>query len=304
MRHVLVFGGEDLRRAATRDCMPSDQPADVDHIIFNDKQNLPYCLREGHTEKRPVHNYWQSDRMWAVMYDEPYIKLLRGEGQQPGQAEQHRPDAHEPPSYSDDESADWKNVPRSRSSKHKRRSSSEDCARRFASERRRREGTAPALCERCQAHAAFPPSGLRRSGSSMSSPSVQRCDVSRGSMRAQSPNASAATPGWSSPTPRRSPAPDASGWKASPSDSISRLEAACPSRPRPKTPGIDVRRGGDATPCSFTSQSTTPSSTASLSMTHLVVSRRDSALRGATPRRSTPRTSVRKMSKEEVAGNR
>merc|ERR1712216_824447 len=59
---------------ATRPYIKCDKPARQTLVTFNDKRNLPFLQREGEAYVRPVHAYWRSDRMWAVMYDDAYMK--------------------------------------------------------------------------------------------------------------------------------------------------------------------------------------------------------------------------------------
>lgn len=67
-----MFGEEDLLLPARSIVMKSDRPANEDHIIRNDKAQLPYCVREGNAPRREVHQYYESDRMTAVLrYQKP-----------------------------------------------------------------------------------------------------------------------------------------------------------------------------------------------------------------------------------------
>ena len=43
-----------MRKPATKDLLKCERPPDDALIVFNDVAQLPYCLREGLTEKRPV----------------------------------------------------------------------------------------------------------------------------------------------------------------------------------------------------------------------------------------------------------
>lgn len=76
LRHYNIWGREDLRKPATKDLLKCERPPDDALIIFNDVAQLPYCLREGLTEKRPVHSYWMSQGIWDCMRDEAYMQQL------------------------------------------------------------------------------------------------------------------------------------------------------------------------------------------------------------------------------------
>lgn len=73
-RYFNMFGREDMLPPATRPYIKCDKPARQTLVTFNDKRNLPFLQREGEAYVRPVHAYWRSDRMWAVMYDDAYMK--------------------------------------------------------------------------------------------------------------------------------------------------------------------------------------------------------------------------------------
>lgn len=279
VRRPFVWGGEDLLPGATRDFVKCDRPAEIEHIIFNDKELLPYCLREGpYTEKRPVHEHWRSDRMWDVMYDDSYIDLVRREDEQAGPGGQPKSSANDPPQHPAGVSTDWKLALPSRDGKQRRRSYSEDCPRHAATDGRR--------AEEC--------SSTRGSTLSMSSPSVNRCDARGGGATARRPASGARAP--RSTTPRRPSARD-SGAGAAPPEALARRGAASELRAQAEGPRIERRRSADASSRSAASQSTTSRSAAGLSMTPTVVSRRDPTAGRAAPRRSTPRASAPQMRK-------
>lgn len=270
-RHPFVWGGEDMLPGATNDYVQCDRPADIDHIIFNDKESFPYCVREGHTEKRPVHDYWRSDRMWDVMYDDPYVNLL----QRRDHGEQHKRSARNMPSHPAGVSTDWRLEYKYQGDRNRRQPSSEDFSWQSESEDDR-ENRVPSCS---------------RSGSA-----PKRCNAYRRSSTARNANGDTATP--RSTTPRRAAARDSGSHALL-------AEAAAWNRLQPSTPRIEARRG-ETTPRSATSRSTTPRSATGLSMSHLVVTRRDSTPRGVAPRGSTGRASARNIRKSasEAAVNR
>jgi len=65
-KYFNMFGREDLLPAASRDYIKCDIPVKQKMISDNDRAQLAYMLREGENEQRPVHNYFDSDDMWAV----------------------------------------------------------------------------------------------------------------------------------------------------------------------------------------------------------------------------------------------
>jgi len=68
-----------------------------DLIVYNDKRIFPYCARDelDYHDKRPEHAHWQSDRVWDVMHDEEYAKVLKGMSPEPSQIKEFRRRARE-----------------------------------------------------------------------------------------------------------------------------------------------------------------------------------------------------------------
>lgn len=85
-----IHGVEDLRPAATRTYLKCEKYPKKDHIKFNDKVAMPCCVRDNVPGKedclKPPNNWTKSDRIWDVLTDEAYQKVLRGESPEPGQA--------------------------------------------------------------------------------------------------------------------------------------------------------------------------------------------------------------------------
>lgn len=82
-----MWGAEDLKQGATADCIKCELPPELSHILKNDRSQMPYFLRENdnHGDQRS-HNHGRSDRIWDVLRDEAYQKVLNGESPEPGQA--------------------------------------------------------------------------------------------------------------------------------------------------------------------------------------------------------------------------
>jgi len=77
MKYYNIWGREDLRKAATKELIQCDRLPTEALITKNDKEQLPYFVREGHSEKRPVHGHWESSDIWQIMRDEAYMDQMK-----------------------------------------------------------------------------------------------------------------------------------------------------------------------------------------------------------------------------------
>lgn len=67
-RYYNMFGIEDLLPPATRSFNRADKPMPEYLVKYNNKESLPYCVREGEMDdKRAVHENDSSDRVWTVL---------------------------------------------------------------------------------------------------------------------------------------------------------------------------------------------------------------------------------------------
>lgn len=293
-RYFNMFGREDLAPAAKRAYIKCDRPANDDLISFNDRENLAYCLREGSTERRLVHDYWRSDDLWGVMRDEAYMKVLRDECKKAGLAGKSGKEMREPSLSSEDECIEL--MPRS--SQHKENSPPDgllgnDVLQGRWMEEVAQQKNAPwmALEVACGASPrGTTPSDAKGPSLSMTPRSVNRRDATPRSMTPRSSIVLDATPRASyrhaacqvdglsarAATPRRELVPGNTTPQGTPRDALG-------TRPR-----------GDATPRCMTPRSSAGQGRAALSMTPRLISRRDLMPNG-TPRGSTPGGSMRGM---------
>lgn len=305
-RYFNMFGCEDLLPAATRTYIKSDRPAKDDLIGFNDKKNLPYFVRhgEGQTKQRPIHQYWRSDSMWAVMRDEVYLKTLENEPQETVSGSRRGKNIREPSPFSEDESVDWMNE-MLRDSRCKENAPPGGMPRNGTYQKRQMEEAAPMKIGPWMSLDAASAPGVtpvseKGPNLSMTPRSVSRRDTTPLSMTPRSSLTRDATPPRRA-TPRLKPSPSAPFLPP-------RRDVSCQVTPRPSPQGVTPR--GELTPRSVTPRGdTTPramtprnSAQAGLSMAPVLISRRGDT----TPRGSTPGASTRGLRKcaSEVAISR
>jgi len=326
-RYFNMFGREDLLPAATRDYIKCDRPARRDLITFNDKERLPYFLRDTQTKKRPVHNHWQSDDMWAVMRNQTYLETLRDE---PLCAGKPRQDTREPSLASEDESVEWMN-PTPRLGQSKENAPPHGLLRdNYVDEDAPAHKMTPWMALDAASIPGETPrmttlADSRGPVSSMTPRSVSRCDTTPRSITPRSSIAHGTTPrgvssrNVSAQDVRLRPSPSAPSLISASSRDVAYqvatpLQTATPrggTTPRSMTPRnatTPSRRRGDTTPRGVATprSNTTPrgdttprggTTPRDLSMMPQMVSRPQLTSRGSTPRACTPSGSVRGMRK-------
>jgi len=323
VRYYNMLGKEDMLPAATKDCIKCDKPARKSLVAYNNRDALPYCVREGPGSKqRPVHKYFQSDRMWAVLryqQDDLHKKDALRTGSYPATLEcagreiwtslSPRPSGkrvkgfgyeREPGGDSEDEDLEWRVLPESQSGRRKGSDRDESLEYRVLPTPTRAAvlmGMTPRSTSSVE---------LRRPSLSMAAQNVSRRDASPRSMTPRSSIAPDTSP--RSMTPRaplhssvgesRRPKRSASAPRLQPSSRDAAYQPApvvkssAPrgdATPRSMTPraipGSSTPRG-NVTPRSMTNRSATPREAASLSMMPQLISRRNTSPRNATPRGS------------------
>lgn len=309
-----MFGIEDLLPAATRNYIKCEKPTRQGLIEWNDRVQLPYCLREGTTKKRSVHDYWRSDSMWDVMRDQVYLQAAK-EGnlkrEYIGESKSkvgkgifayanRRREGYE---SSDDESLEWADEPR-RESRHKENAHPNLTPR--SSESRKADAiaglkTGPWMSIDAASVQGSTPASEKVPALSMTPRSVSRQlrDMTPRGFTPRSSSTRDATP--RSATPRLRPSPSAPSLppRKDASSQVTPGAAATPRgdyTPRSVTPLGSAPNGGGGSSGIATPRGMTPrGSAASLSMEAQLVVR--NPRNGGTPRSSTPGAASRGLRK-------
>jgi len=283
-RYFNMFGCEDLLPAATREYIKSDRPANPVSIAFNDRESLPYFLREGEAQKRPVHEYWRSDRIWAAMRDEATAPAMRDEASQPRFVGKQRDEIRERSlSSEDEESLEWRSSSTCRRSQYKENSPPERLPTNNFVSRRRHPGEFESQKNLAwmpvDAPQLQPPMDLRVPGLSMTPRAVSQRDAIPRSMMSRG--------SWERDSTPRSSTPCSSAAQ----DRRLRRSASAASGPSQRDAACQVTARDEMTPRGMTPRGSTPRGGGDRSVTprgaRSVTPRGD-----RTPRAMTPRSNI------------
>lgn len=81
-----IHGIEDMRPRATQNYIKCDQNVTLEHLLRNNKDVMPYCVRQMEIELQRSNDHSNSKRIWDVMRDEEYQNVIEGKSPEPGQA--------------------------------------------------------------------------------------------------------------------------------------------------------------------------------------------------------------------------